>query len=89
MVSVLDRKEARDFARKARVAMRKDLLDLDQQENIPKWQSAPGYGLRLLDPECDGNQTVLCRKLSRGEAMPRTAKGATIADRTANPKAIA
>jgi hypothetical protein len=46
-------------------------------------------GARLLDPECDGSPTALCRKLSRGEVIPRTAKGATIADRTANPKAIA
>lgn len=37
-------------------------------------------GDRLLDPECDGSPTVLCRKLSRGEA---------IANRTAKPKAIA
>ncbi len=51
--------------------------------------SAPGYGLRLLDPDYDGRPTALCRKLSRGEVMPRTAKGATIANRTANPKAIA
>ena len=46
-------------------------------------------GDRLLDPKCDGRPTVLCRRLSRGEVMPRTAKGATIANRTANPKAIA
>ncbi len=51
--------------------------------------SAPGYGLRLLDPDYGGNPTALCRKLSRGEVMPLTVKGATIADRTANPKAIA
>jgi pPIWI_RE three-gene island domain Y len=46
-------------------------------------------GDRLLDPDYDGRPTALCRKLSRGEAMPLTVKGATIADRTANPKAIA
>ena len=40
IVSVLDREEARDFARKARAAMRKDLLDLAEQENIPEWQNA-------------------------------------------------
>ncbi len=40
IVSVLDREEAQDFARKARAAMRKDLLDLAKQENIPEWQSA-------------------------------------------------
>lgn len=26
-------------------------------------------GDRLLDPECDGRPTVLCKKLSRGEAI--------------------
>lgn len=46
-------------------------------------------GDRLLDPDYDGRPTVLCRKLSRGEVMPWTVKGATIADKTANPKAIA
>ena len=46
-------------------------------------------GDRLLDSECDGRPTALCRKLSRGEVIPLTAKGATIADRTANPKVIA
>jgi hypothetical protein len=46
-------------------------------------------GDHLLDPDYDGKPTALCRKLSRGEVMPRTAKGATIADRIANPKAIA
>ncbi len=33
-------KEARMIARKARAAMRKDLLDLAEKENIPLWQSA-------------------------------------------------
>ncbi len=46
-------------------------------------------GDRLLDPDYDGNPTALCRRLSRGEVMPRTAKGVTIANRTAKPKAIA
>ena len=46
-------------------------------------------GDRLLEPDYDGRPTALCRKLSRGEAMPLTVKGVTIADRTANPKAIA
>ena len=39
-VSVLDRKEARALARKARAAMRKALKGLAERENIPKWQSA-------------------------------------------------
>lgn len=46
-------------------------------------------GDRLLDPAYDGEPTALCRKISQGEVMPQTAKGATIADRTANPKAMA
>jgi hypothetical protein len=40
VVSLIDRKEARAIARKARAAMRKELLDLAEKENIPKWQSA-------------------------------------------------
>lgn len=40
VVSVLDRKEARAIARKARAAMRKALKNLAEKENIPKWQSA-------------------------------------------------
>ena len=40
VVSVIDRKEAKAIARKARTAMRKALKDLAEKENIPKWQSA-------------------------------------------------
>ena len=40
VVSVIDRKEAKAIARKARAAMRKALLDLAEKENIPKWQNA-------------------------------------------------
>ena len=40
VVSVLDRKEAKAIARKARAAMRKALKELAEQENIPKWQQA-------------------------------------------------
>ncbi len=37
-------------------------------------------GDRLLDPECDGNPTALCRKLSRGEAITGEAlKGKALA----------
>ncbi len=39
-VSVIDRKEARALARKARAQMRKALKALAEQENIPKWQNA-------------------------------------------------
>ena len=39
-IAVIDRKEAKAIARKARAAMRKDLLDLAEQENIPLWQQA-------------------------------------------------
>ena len=45
-------------------------------------------GDRLLDPDYDGSPTALYRKLSRGEVMPLTVKGATIADKIVNPKAI-
>ena len=38
VVSVIDRKEAKAIARKARAAMRKALKELAEQENIPKWQ---------------------------------------------------
>ncbi len=40
VVSVINRKEAKAIARKARAAMRKDLSELAEQENIPKWQNA-------------------------------------------------
>ncbi len=40
VVSVLDRKEAKAIARKARAAMRKALKELAEQENIPLWQNA-------------------------------------------------
>ena len=40
VVSLIDRKEAKAIARKARTAMRKDLVELAEKENIPKWQSA-------------------------------------------------
>ena len=40
VVSVINRKEAKAIARKARAAMRKALKELAEQENIPKWQQA-------------------------------------------------
>ncbi len=40
VVSVIDRKDARAIARKARAAMRRDLKELAEKENIPKWQGA-------------------------------------------------
>ena len=46
-------------------------------------------GDRLLDPDYDSKPTALCRKLSRGEVMPWTAKGATIVAKVVKPKAIA
>ena len=39
VVSVIDRKEAKAIARKARTAMRKALKELAEQEDIPLWQS--------------------------------------------------
>ena len=38
-IALIDRKEARALARKARTAMREALKELAEQENIPKWQS--------------------------------------------------
>lgn len=40
VVSAIDRSEARAIARREQAAMRKDLLELAERENIPKWQSA-------------------------------------------------
>ena len=40
VVSVLDRKEAKAIARKARAVMRKALQELAEQENISLWQNA-------------------------------------------------
>ena len=48
VISLIDCKEARAIARKARAAIRKDLLELAEKENIPQWQSAIA-GLRALD----------------------------------------
>ncbi len=39
-VTLIDRKEARDFARQERARMRKALKELAEKENIPKWQQA-------------------------------------------------
>jgi len=64
-------------------------LDISADVFITGDSASAHAGLRLLDPDYDGRPTALCRKLSRGEVMPRTVKGATIADRTANPEAIA
>ncbi len=40
VVSVIDRKQARALARKARAQMRKALKGLAEQEDIPKWEKA-------------------------------------------------
>ncbi len=64
-------------------------LDIPADVFITGDSASAHAGLRLLDPDYDGRPTELCRKLSRGEVMPRTAKRATIADRTANAKVIA
>ncbi len=40
VVSVIDRKEARALARKARAQMRNELKRLAEQEDIPQWQNA-------------------------------------------------
>ncbi len=43
VVSVIDRKEAKAIARKAKAAMRKALKGLAEQEDIPKWQNVIAF----------------------------------------------
>ena len=65
VVSVVDRKEAKAIARKARAAMRKALKDLAEQENIPKWQNAISYWI-----EQQGGEKVSLRQLQQALGMP-------------------
>ncbi len=46
VVSVIDRKEARALARKARAQIRKALKALAEQENIPQWQNVIAHWMR-------------------------------------------
>ncbi len=55
-------------------------LDIPADVFITGDSASAHAGLRLLDPDYDGKPTVLCRRLSRGEVMPQTAKGATICE---------
>ncbi len=64
-VSVLDRKEARKLARKARAAMRKALKDLAEKENIPKWQQAITNWI-----EQHGGEKVSLEQIQQALSMP-------------------
>jgi hypothetical protein len=64
-------------------------LDIPADVFITGDSASAHAGLRLLDPEVDGNRQHYAENLAEGDVMPRTVKGATIADRTANSKAIA
>ena len=46
VISLIDRKEAKAIARKARAAMRKALKELAEQENIPLWQQAIAHWIQ-------------------------------------------
>ncbi len=64
-IAVIDRKEARDFARKDRAAMRKALRELAEKENIPKWQQAIAHWLQQ-----HGNEKVSLWQLQQALSMP-------------------
>ncbi|PSB26054.1 hypothetical protein [Chlorogloea sp. CCALA 695] len=65
VVSILDRKEARALARKARAAMKTALKELAEKENIPKWQQAIALWLQQHQGE-----KVSLWKLQQALAMP-------------------
>ncbi|WP_009630409.1 hypothetical protein [Synechocystis sp. PCC 7509] len=65
VVSVIDRKEARKIARKARAAMRKTLKELAEKENIPKWQQAISCWI-----EQHQEQKVSLEQLQQALGMP-------------------
>jgi hypothetical protein len=65
VVSVLDRKESKAIARKARAAMRKALKDLAEKENIPKWQSAIAQWI-----EQHQGEKVSLLQLQQSQGMP-------------------
>ena len=74
VVSIIDRKEAREIARKARAAMRKALKELAEKENIPKWQSAiaqarPVTGFALWIEQHQGEKVSLLQ-LQQALGMP-------------------
>ena len=65
VVSVIDRKEAKAIARKARAAMRRALKELAEQENIPLWQSAIAQWIRQHQGE-----KVSLEQLQQALGMP-------------------
>jgi hypothetical protein len=65
VVSVLDRKDAKAIARKARAAMRKALKDLAEKENIPKWQQAIAHWI-----EQHQGEKVSLERLQQALGMP-------------------
>ncbi len=65
VVSVIDRKEARVIARKARAAMRKALLELAEKEDIFKWQNAIAHWINQHQGE-----KVSLKQLQQALAMP-------------------
>lgn len=64
-IAVIDRKEARDFARKKWAAMRKALRELAEKENIPKWQQAIEHWLQQ-----HGSEKVSLLQLQQALGMP-------------------
>ena len=65
VVSVINRKEAKAIARKAIVAIRKALLELAEQENIPKWQQAITHWIQQ-----QGGEKVSLWQLQQALGMP-------------------
>ena len=65
VVSVLDRKDAKAIARKARAAMRKALKALAEQENIPLWQQAIAQWIGQ-----QGSKKVSLEQLQQSLGMP-------------------
>ena len=65
VVSVIDRKEAKAIARKARAAMRKALQELAEKENIPKWQQAIAHWIGQ-----QGGEKVSLLQLQQALGMP-------------------
>ena len=65
VVSVIDRKEAKAIARKARAAIRKALKELAEQENIPLWQQVIAQWIGQ-----QGGEKVSLLQLQQSLGMP-------------------
>lgn len=65
VISLIDRKEARAIARKAKAAMRKALKGLAEKEDIPKWQSAIAQWI-----EQHQNEKISLQQLQQALDMP-------------------